>query len=221
LATGQLTGGSIGTNAAAVSVDARRRLTFNPNGQFNVILNGGDGPNQLAATVGVAAAGQTYGGAVSGSGVTFNVNATDTTVTLNNLTVTEVAGGFKTLVNNQSPQISFNVPNGALVATSVTVPEGDTAATGSAALPVTLSASGDVNINSYTRQSTADSLAKTTQIASGGNVTLGTINASRDNVTVNATGNVSISAASLTTRGNGDTHPEGQPTLSHLWLTGK
>ncbi len=210
LTTKQASGGGIGTAAAALKVDTERLLSVSPNGDFNVVAVG-KGPTQLNAQPGVAAAGKTYSGTLvrSGGGLTLNASATDTTVTVSNLTAT----GFTQRLYNSNPLITLGTPNGALTATTVSVPEGDTRPNDppltvpfytTAALPVNISASGALTVTSYTRQSTAASLPKTTSFSSStGAVNLGAIVASKDPVTVTAAGPGSnVSVTNLTTSAN-------------------
>ena len=202
LGTGALTGGGIfGTvPSQPLNVDVQRTFFFRPNGRFNVAL-GGAGPNRFFAEVGVAPAGESYTGIVSGPGLSLDVNANASTVTLNDLAIT---GGFDQAVSFLTPEISFRVPNGALIANSVTVPVGDTVPNppsfpNGAPLPVTLSSSGDLTLNSYAR--VAGGLPKQTTIFSNsGTVTLGVVDAGQDAVTVSAPGNITIT--SLSSGGN-------------------
>jgi filamentous hemagglutinin family protein len=202
LTTDTLSGGGIGTAGIALNVNVERNFTFQPNGEFNVVLNG-TGPSGLNVQMGVAPNGQNYSGTLtrSGGGLTMSASADDAIVTLNNLSITS---GFDQLVFNTNPFISFNVPNGALVANSVTVPTGDTQPSvpfvhNEVPLNVTLTASGNLTLNNYTRA--AGGLAKQTSITSNiGGVALGMFDASKDNVLLNAGGTTTIS--SLITAGN-------------------
>jgi trimeric autotransporter adhesin len=206
LETGQGTGGGIGIAATALNVNVDRNFTFRPNGEFNVVLNG-TGPSGFTAELGIAATGLTYTGTLSrsGGGLTLNASANDTTVTISDLSI---ASGFDQLVFNSNPFISVGVPNGALVATSVTVPQGDTSPpvisppNPTEPLNVTLFADGNLTVSSYTRLSSVNSLAKSTTFQSNsGDISLGTINASKDSVSVNAFGS-DISITNLSTAGN-------------------
>ena len=219
LSTGQLTsanameGGRIGTAALPLNVDARRNFTFSPNNDFRVVLTG-TGPNRLNMQLGAAAAGDTWGQAVAGSltglGVTLSASADATTVTSSLAIDGNVTTRFNQLVfGSQDPSITLRAPNGSLVATSVIVPEGDTTlpvvGNPTETLNVSVSASNDLTLTTYTRQSTASSLAKLTDIFSNnGTVTLGTITGSKDVVRVNEStfnaGNVIV--GSLSSAGN-------------------
>ena len=185
----------IGTAAAPVNVNTERLLSFSPNGDFNVVATGA-GPTRLNAQLGVAATGKTYTGTLtrSGGGLTLNATANDTTVTVGNFTAT----GFTQRLYGQDPSITLGTPNGALTVTAMTVPEGDTRPNdppftvpfyNTAGLPVTVSASGALTINSYTRQNTAASFANPTTISSSsGAVTLGTIDAGKGSLNVSTSG---------------------------------
>jgi filamentous hemagglutinin family protein len=195
LATAQGSGGGIGTAGAALKVDVERNFTFQPNGEFNVVLNG-TGPSGFNTQIGVAAAGQSYSGTLirSGGGLTLSASADDTAVTISNLSITS---GFDQLVFNSSPSINVNVPNGALVATSVTVPAGSLAI----APGVNLSANGDVTLTSYTRLPGGP--ASLTGITASGvahNVTLGLVDSNQDNVSVSAASTITV--GSIQTGGN-------------------
>jgi filamentous hemagglutinin family protein len=215
LQTGQLTNGGIVGAAQPLNVDVQRTFNFSPNGTFNVLLTG-SGPNRLNSNVGVAASGS-YSGMLtkSGGGLTMDVSATTSTVTLNSLSITS---GFDQRVLGSNPDIAFRVPNGALVATSVSVPTGDTVSTFSEPngipLNVSLRSSGDLTLASYTRA--AGGLAKLTSIQSdSGSVSLGAVNASKDTVTVSgptgitvdsliSTGNVTLTSSSGAVNAAGD-----------------
>jgi filamentous hemagglutinin family protein len=195
LITGFGTGGGIGTAGTALNVDVSRIFSFVPNGEFNVLLNG-TGPNRLEVGMGVAPTGQSYSGTLTknGGGLSLSASATDSTVTLSNLSITS---GFDQVVGGQNPSIQFEVPNGALVATSVAVPAGSASIL--TPLRVTLRSSGDMTVSSYTRASGGP--AKETRFfSSGGSVTLGAIDASNDFVTIDSVGNVTLS--SLITTGD-------------------
>src|SRR6185503_526242 len=90
-----------------------------------------------------------------------------------------------------------------LVATSVNVPTGDTVSTVSQPngipLPVTLSSAGNLTLTNYTRA--PGGLAKSTSLSASGSVTLGSVDASKDAVTVNAFGG-GITIGSLISTGN-------------------
>lgn len=196
-------GGRVGTAAQALNVDVQRGFTFTANGEFNILLNGaGTGPHQFAANMGPAMSG-TYTGTVTkqGGGLTLDVTADTSTVTVNNLAIT--SGFDQQFFGFSNPSISVQAINGAnLVANMVTVPTGDTVSTiffpNGFPLPVTLGASGDLTVNSYTRA--GGGLPKQTTFTSGGMLTLGTIDASKDNVTVTGFGNIAITG--LSTAGN-------------------
>ena len=203
LTTQQGSGGGISTATAALKVDTERLLSLSPNGDFNVIAVG-TGPTQLNAQLGVAATGKAYTGSLtrSGGGLTLNATATDALVTVSNLTAT----GFTQRLYGSNPFITLAAPNGALTATTVSVPEGDTRPTdlifpfySTAALPVNISGRDALTVTSYTRQSTAASLPKTTSFSSsGGSVTLGTIVASKDPVSASAANFIAGSNISIT-----------------------
>lgn len=203
-------GGGIGTSATPVRVDARSSFTFNPNGEFNTQLVGATGPNVLNMQIGVAATAQSYTGTLAKTGqINLNVSASDTTVTANTL---DISGGFDTRISNTSPFVRLYVPNGKLVATTVNVPKGDQTGILSPSarrncdvfdgtscppqptiegLPVQLWADKDLTVASYTRG--VGTLAKSTDFRSfNGSVTLGTIAASRDPVTVTSAKDITI-----------------------------
>jgi len=204
-------GGGIGLATVPLNVDVERQLSIRPNGDFNVVATG-SGLTRLNAQLGVAATGQTYTGSLSRSsgGLTLNASATDTTVTVSNL----AASGYAQRLYGQDPSITLRVPNGVLIANSITVPEGDTTPNSppltvpfynTAQLPVSISSSGNLTVTSYLRQSTASSLAKSTSFSSdSGSVTLDTINASKDSVSVSASGfsGANIGISNLSTAGN-------------------
>jgi filamentous hemagglutinin family protein len=203
LTTDTGTGGGIGTAGTALNVNMERNFTFQPNGEFNVILNG-TGPSGLNVQLGVAPNGQNYSGTLtrSGGGLALSASATDSVVTVSSLNITS---GFDQLVFNTNPFISLNVPNGALLLNSVTVPVGDTNApvigNPTEPLTVSLSAQGNLTLNSYTRM--AGGLAKQTTISAfgaGSALTLGMIDVSKDDVSISSGGATTIS--SLTTTGN-------------------
>ena len=195
LNTQQGNGSGIGTAAAPINVNTERLLSLAPNGDFNVVATGA-GPTRFSAQMGVAATGKTYTGTVtrSGGGLTLNATATDTTVTVGNFTAT----GFTQRLYGQNPSISLSTPNGALTVTTMTVPEGDTRPNdppltnpfyNTASLPVSVSASGALTINAYTRQTTAATLPNSTSFSSSsGVVTLGTIDGGKDSVSVSSSG---------------------------------
>lgn len=199
LNTQQGSGGGIGTAAAPINVDTERVLSLAPNGDFNVVATGA-GPTRFSAQMGVAATGKTYTGTVtrSGGGLTLNASATDTTVTVGNFTAT----GFTQRLYGQNPSIALNTPNGALTVTAMTVPEGDTRPNdppftvpfySTASLPVSVSASGALTVNSYTRQTTAATLPNSTSFSSSsGAVTLGTIDGGKDSVSVSASNGIAV-----------------------------
>jgi filamentous hemagglutinin family protein len=195
-------GGRVGTAAQALNVDAQRNFTFTANGEFNILLNG-TGPHQFAANMGPAMTG-TYAGTVTkqSGGLTLDVSANTSTVTVNSLAIT--SGFDQQFFGFSNPSISVQAINGAnLVADTVTVPTGDTVSTLSFPngfpLPVMLGASGNLTVNSYTRA--GGGLPKQTAFtSSSGTITLGTIDASRDSVTVTGSGNISV--ADLSAAGN-------------------
>jgi hypothetical protein len=194
------TGGGIGTLATALNVDVQRNFTFRPNGDFNILLTG-TGPSGLTAQLTPANTG-TYSGMLTkqSGGLTLSASADTTTVTLSNLNITS---GFDQQVFFANPSIQVQSTNGAnLVATSVTVPTGDTVSTLSfpngIPLPVTLTAAGNLTLNNYTR--TGGGLAKSTSLSAAGTVTLGSVDASKDTVTV--TGPMGITVGSLISTGN-------------------
>lgn len=199
-------GGIRGAGSGALNVSAERRFTFAPNGAFNVNLNG-TGPNVLSVAPGLAATGSSYTGTLArqGAGTWLDVSASDALVTVNSFAPT----GFNDRVYNIEPAIALSVPNGDLRAVSVIAPQGDTRPSDplvpftTASLPVMISASGNVTIDSYTREATAASLAKSTTIRSDGfgSVTLGSINANKDSVDVFGPGGVTISSSTLTSTG--------------------
>lgn len=215
LTTKQGSGGGIGSAAASINVNTERLLSLSPNGDFNVVATGA-GPTQLNAQLGVAATGKTYSGTLtrSAGGLALSATADDKTVTVSNFSAT----GFTQRLYGSNPFITLATPNGALTATTVTVPEGDTRPNDlpdtvpfytTASLPVSISASGALTVNTYTRQNTGASLPKTTSFSSsGGPVTLGAINVGGDSslsvssggvVTVNSivakAGSISIGAS--------------------------
>lgn len=197
-------GGIRGAGSGALNVAAERGFTLEPNGAFNVNLNG-TGPNQLTLSPGLAAAGAPYSGALTreGAGTWASVSATESLVTVTSFAPT----GFNDRVYNSEPLIKLFVPNGDLRAMSVVAPLGDTRPSDplipftTATLPVTISASGNVQVDSYTRA--AGGLPKQTFINSSeaGAVTLGSINASKDDITVSGPGGVTISSSTLTSSG--------------------
>jgi filamentous hemagglutinin family protein len=210
LSTGALTGGGIfGTGPAQpLNVDVQRTFTFRPNGRFNVAL-AGPGPNRLFAEMGIAPPGQSYSGTLTGPGLTLSASANESTVTLNDFSVTS---GFNQAVALLNPEISFRVPNGALSADSVMVPRGGTVTSATfpngIPLPVTLSASGDLTLNSYARAPGGPS-KQTTISSTAGNIILGDVDAGKDSVSVSAPGG-NITVGSLTSDGNiGLTAPSG------------
>lgn len=220
LNTQQGSGGGIGTAATALNVNTERLLSVSPNGDFNVVAVG-TGPTRLTAQLGVAATGKTYTGTLtrSAGGLTLNATADDKMVTVSYFTAT----GFTQRLYNQNPSITLGAPNGALTVTAMTVPEGDTRPNdppftvpfySTAALPVSVSANGDLTVTAYTRQTTAASLPKSTSFSSSGTgkLTLGAIVAGLDSVSASSSGIMtvnSINAAggsvSLSTSGAGST----------------
>jgi filamentous hemagglutinin family protein len=235
------TGGDIGSVGTALNVSAESDFVFKAGGDFNVTLLG-DGPNRLDIQLGVAPASGTWSGTLTGTGynaVALDASATDTTVTVNNFTLT----GFDQRVHNQGPSIGLYTPNGNLDVDSASVPKGDntgsyspatrytsgyyfpedacvngtssctyrsnalgtttaTVTPGYESLPVTLRASGDLIVDSYTRGGTAGDLAKSVTFQSNdGSVTLGIINGNRDAVTIQADTGVSLTD-DLTTGGS-------------------
>jgi len=201
LFTSAATGGGIGTAATPINVDVSRNFTFRPNGNFNILLTG-SGPIGLNAQFTPANTG-TYSGTVSKSGsLTLNASADTSTVTVSSLNITS---GFDQQVSFASPSIQISTTNGAnLVATSVNVPTGDTQPTvvsvhTEAPLPVTLSSAGNLTLTNYTRA--PGGLAKSTSLTASGSVTLGSVDASKDTVTVNAFGG-GITVGSLVSTGS-------------------
>jgi filamentous hemagglutinin family protein len=192
LLTAAGTGGGIGTASTALNVDVQRSFTFRPNGNFNILLTG-TGPNQLNAQLTPANSG-TYSGTLSkqSGGLTLNASADTSTVTLSSLNITS---GFDQTVFFGSPSISIQTTNGAnLVATSVNVPTGDTVSTLSnpngLPLSVVLTSAGNLTLTSYTRA--AGGLAKTTTLNASGTVTLGTVDASKDTVSVSGPSGITV-----------------------------
>jgi filamentous hemagglutinin family protein len=243
LATGLLSGGGIGQLATPLplNVDVKRAFTFQPNGEFNVLLTG-TGPNNLNMQVGVAPTGQSYSGSLSKTGLALNVSANDTSVTASTFDITS---GFDQRVFNGSPGITFYVPNGNLSAPSVKVPAGDVTGTASPTarhncdigllgacppaltiepLSVLLRANNDLSISSYTRA--AGTLGKSTTFRSdSGSVTLGTVDANRDSVIVQASTfqpstNVGITGALTTTGAVNISALEGDVTINSLNTSG-
>lgn len=210
LSTDPLSGGGIGSATTALNVDVKRTFTFTPHGPFNVALNGGPGPNQLVMNIGVMPAGGMHNNStVTGSGVALDVSANPTTVTVNNLTLTDVAGGFSNVVVRRTPKVDLIVPNGALIATKVEVPQGGGVQNGlSGAFPVLLeargpSANGNLLLTEFTRNGLANPSTLTLR-SSNGTVTLGKVQAGNDAVTVNITGGIDFlpgAGGSLTTGG--------------------
>lgn len=221
--SGTAGGGGIGTAATPLRIDARSNFGFSPNGEFNAQLVNTTGPNALNLQIGVAPTGQSYTGTLTKAGqINLNVSANDSTVTVNTL---DLSGGFDTRIFNTSPSLQLRVPNGNLVATTINVPKGDDTGILSPAarrncdvlggtscppqptiegFPVFISASKDLQVDNYTRA--GGGLAKQTSFQAGssfsatpGSVTLGTIAASKDGVSVSAGVNASVS--SLTTTG--------------------
>ncbi|TAK42540.1 MAG: filamentous hemagglutinin N-terminal domain-containing protein [Betaproteobacteria bacterium] len=216
-------GGGIGTAATAVRVDARSSLNFSPNGEFNAQIVNATGPNALSLQIGVAPTGQSYTGTLAKTGqISLGASANDTTVTVSTL---DISAGFDTRISNTSPSLQLRVPNGNLVATTVNVPKGDDTGILSPGarrncdvfggtscppqptiegLPVFVIASKDLQVDNYTRA--GGGLAKLTSFQAGsafgttpGSVTLGTIAASKDGVSVAA--GVNATLGSLTTTG--------------------
>ena len=217
-------GGGIGTAATPVRIDARSSLNFSPNGEFNAQIVNTTGPNSLNLQIGVAPTGQSYTGTLTKTGqINLGVSANDATVTVSTL---DISGGFDTRISNTGPSVQLRVPNGNLVATTVNVPKGDDTGILSPSarrncdvfggtscppqptiegLPVFLSASKDLQIDSYTRA--GGGIAKQTSFQAGsafgatpGSVTLGTIAASKDSVSVFA--GIDASVSSLATTGS-------------------
>ncbi|HYC45342.1 MAG TPA: filamentous hemagglutinin N-terminal domain-containing protein [Burkholderiales bacterium] len=214
LLTDPASGGGIGTAALPLNVNAERVFTVRTNGESRINLNG-PVPSRPDFSFGVAPAGMSYLATITrpAGGLTVNANATDTTVTIDNPTFV----GFNQRVFNSDPSIALRAHNGALTIPTIVVPEGDTTVPSegpppvtTASLPVTLQGHTALTVNSYTRQSSPASLPKFTSFQATqndpvnglfGTVTLGTVNANRDTVTVSGPGGVTISAASLTTQG--------------------
>ncbi len=221
--SGTAGGGGIGTAATPVRIDARSSLNFSPNGEFNAQIVNTTGPNALNLQIGVAPTGQSYTGTLTKTGqINLGVSANDATVTVSTL---DISGGFDTRISNTGPSVQLRVPNGNLVATTVNVPKGDDTGILSPSarrncdvfggtscppqptiegLPVFLSASKDLQIDNYTRA--GGGLAKQTSFQAGsafsatpGSVTLGTIAASKDSVSVFA--GIDASVSSLVTTG--------------------
>ena len=175
-------GGGIGAGTS-LNVDVQRQLNFTTNAGFNVFLNG-SGPNRLSATLNPAhATTGSYSGSIvkEGGGFSLNASADTTTVTLSDLTITS---GFDQFSSNISVSTS-----GDLVANSVTVPAGNNVFANQ--LPVTLSASGDLTVGTYTQ---AAGLANQTTFSAGGMVSLGNVNAGNDTVTVTGPGGITVSS---------------------------
>lgn len=195
------TGGGIGTAATALNVDVQRIFQFRPNGDFNILLTG-TGPIQLNAQLTPANTG-TYTGTLTkqGGGLTLNASADTSTVTMSSLNITS---GFDQQVFFVNPSIQVQTTNGAnLVATSVTVPTGDTVSTvalpNGIPLPVTLTSAGNLTLSNYTR--IGGGLAKSTSLSATGSVTLGSVDASKDTVAVSSFGG-GITVGSLISTGN-------------------
>ena len=198
----------IGSLATPLKVDVERSFTFRPNGDFGVVLNG-SGPVNLVVQPGVAAVG-TYSGSLTKSGqIALNVGADTTAVTASSFSIT---GGFDTPVYGQTPQISLSVPNGNLIATSVSVPKGDQAGFASCtsspyycppsiiALPVTLQASNNLDVGSFTREVGGAYGKNTTFTATNGLTTIGTVVGSRDSFAMS--GSMGVAVSNLTTLGS-------------------
>ncbi len=195
----------IGSAATPLKVDVERSFTFKPNGDFGVTLNG-SGPNRLTIQLGVAAA-TPYSGSLTRSGqIALAASADTSTVTVSNFAV---SSGFDTPVFAQGPLISLTVPNGNLMATSVSAPRGDQIGFASCPyyycgtsildLPVTLRASGNLDVASFARQ-TGGATGKTTTFTSDtGMLSLDGILGSRDNLTAN--GATGLTIGSLSTVG--------------------
>ena len=219
LQTGLASGGGI-HGTSPLKVDVERRFYFRPNGDFDVQLTG-TGPNLLDMQFGVAHTGATWTGTLAKSGqIALTASADDATVTVSSFNVT---GGFDQRVFNTSPAISLYVPNGALALGTVSVPKGDQTGTASPAsryfcavygssycppsitiepLSVAFRSIGDLSVSetSYTREAGGTVGKSTTFRSYEGSVTLGTVSASLDQVSVNASTGVTISN-SLTTGG--------------------
>ena len=196
----------IGSVATPLKVDVERSFTFGPNGDFGVVLNG-SGPVNLVVQPGIAAVG-TYAGSLTKSGqIALTVGADTTAVTASNFSIT---GGFDTPVFGQTPQVSLSVPNGNLIATSVSVPKGDQAGFASCTfyycgtsiigLPVTLQASNNLDVSSFTRAAGGAYGKSTTFTATNGLATVGTVVGSRDNFTMS--GSMGVAVSNLTTLGS-------------------
>jgi filamentous hemagglutinin family protein len=195
----------IGSLATPLKVDVERSFTFRPNGEFGITLNG-SGPVNLVVQPGVAAVG-TYSGSLTKSGqIALNVGADTTAVTASNFSIT---GGFDAPVYGQTPQVSLSVPNGNLIATSVSAPKGDQAGFASCTyyycgtsiigLPVTLQASNNLDVGSFMREAGGAYGKNTTFTATNGLATIGTVVGSRDSFTMS--GSMGVAVSNLTTLG--------------------
>ncbi len=200
LQTNAGTGGGIGTLATALNVDVARNFSFRPNGDFNILLTG-TGPIGLTAQLTPASSG-TYSGTLAkqGGSLTMNASADTATVTVSNLNITS---GFDQTVFFNNPFLTLQTTNGAnLVATTVNVPTGDTVATvtqpNGIPFPVSLQSAGNLTLTSYTRA--PGGLAKSTSLNASGTVTLGTIDASKDLVSVQGANGIIV--GSLISTGN-------------------
>ena len=196
----------IGSLATPLKVDVERSFTFRPNGEFGITLNG-SGPVNLVVQPGVAAVG-TYAGSLTKSGqIALNVSADTTTVTAGNFSIT---GGFDAPMFGQTPVINLTVPNGNLIATSVSAPKGDQAGFASCTyyycgtsiigLPVTLQASNNLDVGSFMREAGGAYGKITTFTATNGLATIGTVVGSRDNFTMS--GSMGVAVSNLTTLGS-------------------
>ena len=132
-------------------VDVKRDFGFSPNGEFNVQLNGGE-LTQFTAALGTGAA--PYVGALTGNGITLNASSDASTVTVSSLNVASPT--------NLS-SLALSAPNGALRVQSMTVP---TSQSPDDTLSVSVTANGDLAVDSYTRTPFPGGLNGSTSFAS-------------------------------------------------------
>ena len=106
LSTPLLSGGGIGSAAIPLNVDVKRNFIFQPNGDFNVALNGA-GPSRLNMMIGVAPPTQSY----TGTAVRRRPDHVERHERhhghRDNFSIT---GGFDDLAFNQGSLITLRVP---------------------------------------------------------------------------------------------------------------
>ncbi|MBK8118550.1 MAG: hypothetical protein IPK39_04445 [Sulfuritalea sp.] len=214
-------GAGIGAAATPLKVAVERKFDFQPNGPFSVELQG-VGPNRLDMTIGALNAGSYIGSTLTGAGINVNADADTSKVTLNTMSITS---GFDAKVYQSTPSISLYVPNGALEASSILIPQGDVTGVTRhyqvnsgypyynityvpyqeyATLNASFSAANNLTVTNFTRASSAQSRPQNTDFSSyNGSVLLTTANANKDYVSVSAETGVTI-ATSLTTQGSID-----------------